>query len=479
MVNYFQEKNIRLRFAPSPTGKLHVGGARTALFNWLLARKLGGKFLLRIEDTDRRRSSAENVDFILEGLKFLSLDWDEEPVYQSLRVERHRETALELLRLGKAYRCFCEPEKLEEERRRSGGEGGFDKYPGYCRNLSQAVIDDNLSRGKKFAVRFRVEGDFVRYKDGVHGEIKTSCGEIEDFIILRRDRTPTYMLAVVVDDRDMGITDVIRGDDHISNTPKQILLHHAHGGNPPNYSHVPLILGPDRKRLSKRHGAISVLEYRGMGILGDALRNYLALLGWYPGDEREIMSLEELIEAFSVEGISSKAAVFDFEKLEWVNGHYISATDTDTLAAEAWAWYGAHKNELDFTVTEGEYFRKALNLAKTRIKRISDIFTRDNYYFVDPVEYDEKGVRKHFKYDWLAERLGILSADFQSVDDFTADSIEKIIRGRAGEWGISAAKLIHPLRLAVTGVTGSPGLFELMEVLGRERVIRRVKKVIG
>jgi len=470
---------VRVRFAPSPTGNLHIGGARTALFNWLYARKYGGKFLLRIEDTDRERSRQEYVDDITGSLKWLGLDWDGELVYQAGRADIHRAAADKLLNEGNAYRCFCDPEALAEEKRIAVARKAAYKYPGYCRGLSGEEVEARLKAGKPYAVRFKAGEGVVVYEDGVHGEIRVDRLEIDDFIIIRSDGSPTYMLSVVVDDMDMGITDVIRGDDHISNTPKQILLHRALGNEPPKFSHLPLILGRDKRRLSKRYGAVSVLEYRRMGILGSALRNYLALLGWSPRDEREVMDLGELIEAFSIEGIGQKSAVFDFDKLEWMNGKYLSAMDDDALAGEAEAWRGEYGEGKMLDIPMDDYFKRALALAKTRMHRISDIFIRDSYYFFNPEDYDNKGVKKHFRHSWLPDRLKVLLDDFIGMEDFDAGAIEHIVRKRAEEGGISAGKLIHPLRLALTGGTVSPGLFELMEVMGKDRVVGRVKRVIG
>ena len=469
--------DVRVRFAPSPTGKLHVGGARTALFNWLFARRNGGKFLLRIEDTDRRRSSAENIAAIIDGLKYLNLDWDEAPVYQFARADSHREAANRLLQSGNAYRCFCEPEELARERNELMKKGIF-QYPGHCRNLSTREIHANLSQGRDFAVRFKVEGEAVSYNDLAHGLIEVHCREIDDFIILRRDGTPTYQLSVVVDDIYMGITHVIRGDDHISNTPKQILLHRALEHEPPIYAHIPLILGADKKRLSKRHGAASLDEYRAEGILGKAMANYLALLGWSPGDDREMMSIDEIVEAFSFQGIYPKGAVFDPDKLKWMNDGYISAMDDEQLADRALRWYKEYGEEYLFESPDKQYLFRVIRQIKTRMRKLSDLVYIYYYYFIDPVEYDDKGVLKHFSREGLSSQLEQLARDFESMKDFSAEPLEKVIRGRAGEWGISTAKLIHPLRLAMTGVTGSPGIFELLEALGQECVTRRLERAI-
>ena len=470
--------DLRVRFAPSPTGKLHIGGARTALFNWIYARKTGGKFLLRIEDTDSVRSSQENVEFIFRGLKYLSLDWDEEPVYQSVRSNFYSDTVLELLNNGFAYRCFCDPAKLAEEKKTAIAEGKSDKYPGYCKTLSQGEIGSRIRSGEEFTVRFKAPEYIVTYTDSVHGEINVSGDEIDDFIILRSDGTATYMLAVVVDDIDMKITHVIRGNDHISNTPKQIILHQALNNNPPVFTHVPLILGTDKKRLSKRHGAVSVLEYEKEGIVAEALINYLALLGWSPGDEREIIPIQEMTEVFDLNRISTRAAVFDPDKLEWMNAQYLSALDSSVIAKKMLDWLREYSQDEQLRTVEEAYLVEIVDLMKTRLKRLNDLFTLHRYFFTDPSEYDEKGVSKHFKHDWIPGHFHTLISDFKDYEVFSVENIENIIRGRSEEWGIGAGKLIHPIRIALTGQMQSPGIFELIELLGLECVVKRMDAAV-
>jgi len=472
-------KDIRVRFAPSPTGKLHVGGARTALFNYLFARHNQGKYLLRIEDTDIQRSTRENVEFILSGLRFLGLDeFDEDTVFQSERIFSHNEAVEYLLEHGFAYRCFCHAEKLSSEREAGINSARGWKYPGYCRRLSPEEIGRNIDSGKPFAVRYKITGDLVTFNDLVKGEIKVNCSEIDDFIIQRAGGTPTYMLAVVVDDRDMGITHVIRGDDHISNTTKQILLFEALGAAVPVYAHVPLILGQDKKRLSKRHGAVSVTEYENVGILGVTLRNFLALLGWSPGDDREIMSEDELIDAFSLDRINKSSAVFDYEKLEWMNFQYLMKLDIDPLCAELKNWYSKYRQSDDPDLGFDEYFINVLILVRSRLRRLSDFFENYMYFFIDPVEYETKAVEKHFKIADIVEKITLIADDLSNIDNFNADNIEEAIRRRAEEWEWSAGKIIHPLRLALTGVSSSPGLFEVIEVLGKETVIKRLRNAV-
>ena len=469
---------VRVRFAPSPTGRLHVGGARTALFNLLYARANNGKFLLRIEDTDRERSSEENVGYILDGLNFLNIEWDEEPVYQSKRGDLYLEAVHRLLESGNAYRCFCDPEKLAEEKKQAVAEGRSDKYPGYCKSLSDSDLASRMKSGEKYSVRFKVGGEQISYFDTVHGEIKVSGDEFDDFIIMRSDGTATYMLAVVVDDIAMKITNVIRGNDHISNTPKQILLHKALGNDPPVFTHVPLILGTDKKRLSKRHGAVSVLEYKKAGFLSEALINYLVLLGWSPGDERELMSFQEMTEAYSLDRISPRAAVFDPDKLEWMNAQYLSAMDSPEIARRMLEWEREFSEDNSFGNIDESYLVKVVDLMKTRMKRLNDLFAYHQYFFIDPFQYDEKGIIQHFHQDGVSEKMENLLSEFDSCREFNAFEIERMIRGKAEETGISAGKLIHPLRLALTGQMQSPGIFELMELLGLECVKRRLQSGI-
>lgn len=471
-------KNIRVRFAPSPTGSLHLGGARTAIFNYLFARNIGGKFLIRIEDTDVKRSRPEYTEEIFAALDYLGISPDEEPVFQSQRSAAHRKAAVELVNSGNGYYCFCDPQKLAEEKKTAESEKRSASYPGHCRNLSAELIENNLKNDLPYAVRFKVAGDDVTFEDKIHGNITVSCDQIDDFIIQRRDGTPTYMLAVAVDDRDMGITHIIRGDDHISNTPKQILLHRALNNVPPEFAHVPLIMGPDKKRLSKRHGAEPVTEYRKIGILGDAVVNYLVLLGWYPGEDAEVFTREWLIEKFSLDGVSGKSAVFDADKLKWINGKHFSSMGDDEFIDYAISWMREFRVNEAVEKLAPEYLSPVLSLARSRVQTIEELFTEHEYYFQDPVDYDEKGVKKHLKYDWVIEKLAILIDDIKSLDSFTELDLEDMLRQRAGEWEISAGKLIHPIRLALTGKTSSPGLFELMVVLGKDTVLRRISSLI-
>ena len=471
---------VRTRFAPSPTGYLHVGGARTALFNWVFARKHNGQFLLRIEDTDRQRSSEEMTQKIFEGLMWLGLAWDGDIVYQGKRAGVHREIAYQLIQMGKAYPCFCTPETLEAKRQQARAEKRAYKYDGTCRRLTPEEVKARMEAGEPYAVRFKVEPGIVRWQDGVHGLIEVHTRELDDFIILRSDGSPIYHLSVVVDDHDMEITHVIRGDDHISNTPKQILLYQALGWQIPQFAHVPLILGPDKKPLSKRHGAAAVDEYQRMGILPEAMFNYLALLGWSPGDDREILSRQEVIELFSLEGISRTNAVFDEKKLIWMNGQYIHQQEVTKL----WPYVQELLVERGIlskqeAIEQRQYVMKTIALLKTRVKLLTDFVDSARYFYEDPQVFDARGLRKYMKTEEAWERLQQYVQSLESLPEFTETALEDHLRQFAASIGVSAAKIIHPVRLALTGVTVSPGLFEVMELLGREVVLRRLKSFIS
>ena len=465
---------IRVRFAPSPTGYLHVGGARTALFNWLLARHHNGVFVLRIEDTDRQRSSDEMTQVILEGMQWLGLDWDEGPIHQADGLDRHRADALRMLDNGNAYRCFCTPEELDRKRAAATAESGGYKYDRACLSIPPTESDRRAESGEKFTVRFRVPDGTTSWLDAVHGEIAFPNADLEDFIVLRSDGTPIYNMAVVSDDIEMRITHVIRGDDHISNTPKQILIYQALGAALPVFAHVPMILGPDGKKLSKRHGATAVGDYRLQGILPDAMRNFLALLGWSPGDDREIMEVEELIAAFSLEGINKKSAVFDLQKLEWMNGQYINRIPVEELAPLVTELLqGQSGIHLDGRL------QNAIELAKPRARTIADLANQAAVYLKDTVDYDRDAVAKHWA-DGAAvrERLEKLRAVFEQVDGWTPDVLERALRATAESMQIGAAKLIHPLRVALTGSAVSPGIFDVLVVLGRDTALARIDTAV-
>jgi glutamyl-tRNA synthetase len=462
---------LTVRFAPSPTGYLHVGGARTAIFNWLYARSSEGRFLLRIEDTDRARSSDEMTREILDGLTWLGLDWDNEPVMQSTRVDRHREECLRLLAEGKAYWCYCTPEELEANRQASTEEGAEYRYDRHCLRLTEQQRREREASEAAKVLRFKVPEGETNFYDIVHeGTTFQNC-EIDDFILLRSDGTPVYMVAVVVDDHDMGITHVIRGDDHLSNTPKQILLYEAFGYEVPMFGHVPLILGEDKKRLSKRHGATSVGEYRDRGYLPEAVFNFLTLLGWSPGDDREVMSRFEMIQAFDVRRLLKKSSVFDEEKLRWMNGKHIRLLPGEELMERL----RPHIPE-KLRAVDDRYMLQVLELMKERMFMLDDVFENGMYFFEDPVSYDVDGMTKHWKQGAQGHVRAVLDA--LDTTEFKAAPLEQLVRRIAEERGAGAGKVIHPLRLALTGGTSSPGLFEMMEVLGKDVCIRRIERML-
>lgn len=462
------ENPIRVRFAPSPTGHLHLGGARTALYNWLYARNLGGEFFLRIEDTDRERSSDEMANQIQSNLKWLGLDWDGQVFYQSRRLDIYREKAQKLLEEEKVFQCFCE--RTDQDARNPS------KCDCYLMTVNE--IEERIQTGKSPALRFWVPTGSTCFEDLVYGTIEVDNSEIDNFIVLRDDGTPTYHLAVVVDDAWMQISHVIRGEDHISNTSKQILLYYAFDQEPPQFAHLPLILGPDKKRLSKRHGASSVAEYSRSGILPNALINYLALLGWSPGDDKEIMALDELVGLFSLERVARKSAVFDSVKLEWVNSEHIKKYETEELTDLVMPYLvnaGLVKEE---ELTEKRsYIRSVVELFKPRMKTLKDLSRYGKYFFQDPEKYDGSALKKYWQPE-TKEHLSNFSKDLVNVDEFRSGPLEEVLRKSAVDIGVQAAKLIHPVRIVLTGYSVSPGLFDMMEILGKEAVVRRIENGI-
>ena len=474
----------RVRFAPSPTGYLHVGGARTALFNWLFARRHGGAFVLRIEDTDVERSSADMVTGILDGLRWLGLDWDEGPVvggphapyFQSERLQGYRAAAERLVASGRAYRCYCTQEEIKAKREAGEKASGGWIYDRTCAALSSDEIAARERDKRPHAVRFRVPSGHVRVDDLVHGPIDFDAALIEDFIILRSDGHPTYHLSVVSDDIAMGMTHVVRGDDHISNTPKQMLLYEALGAPVPKFAHVPLILGTDKKRLSKRHGATSVMEYETLGYLPEAMFNFLSLLGWSPGKgDREVFTRDELIPLFGLEGISGGNAVFNPEKLDWFNQQHITRLAPDELARRLRPWFEAAGLWRDDLLGERQaWFLAVLALLVPRAKRLTDFAPQAAFFFGDEVEYDEAAVAKHLNVEGMAAHLTALAAAFAALPEFDAVSTEAALRQVAEARGVKAGTLIHAVRVAVTGKTVSPGLFEVLTLVGRPRVAARL-----
>ncbi|HZM70135.1 MAG TPA: glutamate--tRNA ligase [Candidatus Cryosericum sp.] len=476
----------RVRFAPSPTGFLHVGGGRTALFNWLFARRHGGRFILRIEDTDRERSTEASVRTILEGLTWLGLDWDEGPEFQSHGVEEHRALALRLEREEKAYPCFCTTEEVDARRRAVEAKGGVWKYDRTCLRLDAGERRRRREAGGPCALRFKVPEGMTSWDDQVHGPTSFDNGVIEDLVLLRSDGSPTYNLSCVADDVTMRVTHVIRGDDHISNTPKQILIYRALGHEPPAFAHLPLILGPDKKRLSKRHGAVSVTEYRDRGYVPEAMFNFLALLGWSPGDGREKMSRDEMVDAFSLQAINRKGAVFDEQKLEWLNSQYIN-----DLAKEAIAEMirpdlqaaGLASADLEAGGARRAWFLQVLETLKARSKRMPDFVRDARPFLTDEFDYQEDAVAKHLLAPAkggaaaAVERLRALREALERVEPFDEAGAEAALRALAEHRGETAAQHIHPLRVALVGTAVSPGVFAVLALIGRDRALRRLERL--
>lgn len=472
---------VRVRFAPSPTGHLHVGGARTALFNYLFARREGGVFVLRIEDTDRERSSDEMTAAILDAIAWVGLEVDEGPYYQADGLSRHRRDVARLLDSGAAYRCFCAPGELEARREAARDRGEAFRYDGRCGRLEAGEVERRAGDGEPHAVRFRVPAGATSWADLVHGEMAVEHESLDDFVILRSDATPVYNLAVVSDDIEMRITHVLRGDDHLSNTPKQILIYRALEADVPLFGHLPMILGTDGKRLSKRHGALSVAAYRDRGILPEAMVNFLALLGWSPGDDREVMDLDELVAAFRVDRILRKSAVFDPEKLQWLNGQHISRMEASRLAARiAPALAAAAHLEPSALELESERMTAVIELAKPRARTLEELVSQAAPFFAPEVEYDEGAVARFWKRPGeAAALLRAFAGREEAVDPWDAETLERELRDIAEELEVSAGKMIHPLRVALMGIAVSPGIFEVLELMGRERSMGRIERALG
>ena len=468
---------VRVRFAPSPTGFLHVGGARTALFNWLWARHTGGTLVLRIEDTDAQRSTDEMIQGILDGLEWLGIDWDEGPFHQSQRGARHRAAADRLVESGSAYPCFCSVEMLAAEREAAIARKESYVYSGRCRGLDPAEAARRREGGESSTVRFAVPAGETSWEDVVHGHTAFENRTIGDFIILRSDGAPIYNLAVTVDDLDMRITHVVRGDDHISNTPKQILLYGALGVEPPVFAHVPLILGPDKSKLSKRHGAVAVTAYREQGFLSAAFVNFLALLGWSPGDDREVMTRAELIEAFTLERITGKSAVFDVEKLEWLNGQHLSRLSGAEVAAIAKPLF-VHARIADEAelARRAAWFEDLMALVKTRSRTLHDLVEQGRPFFPGPVEYQPDAVDKFWKDAALADSALAVAEAYVAGEEQWGDleAMEAGLRALAEESGVPAGKVMQAMRVALTGQRVSPGIFETMTAMGPDVVRDRL-----
>ncbi len=472
----------RLRFAPSPTGYLHVGGARTALFNWLYVKRYGGKLLLRIEDTDKARSTGESTRAIFDGLNWLGLDWDEDAVYQGANLSRHQADVQRLVEADKAYRCFCTAKELDEMRTAALARKEAFKYDRRCASLAPDEVARRSAAGMPFSIRFRVPDGDTGWTDLVHGPITFPNRDIGegDFIILRSDGTPIYNLAVVSDDITMKITLVMRGDDHISNTPKQILIYQALGATLPQFAHLPMIHGADGKKLSKRHGATAVADYRHLGILPQAMLNFLALLGWSPGHDIEVMTVPQMIELFSVEGLSKKAAIFDTKKLEWMNGQHLSLLAAAELAPVVTpAIIEAGLATSDQLAAREDWYFALLDLLKVRARTVDDIVRQAAPYFPGKLAYDAEAVAKHWKDRAAAtDTLRATRDALASAPSWTPEVLEEALRALAEKRGTTAGKIFQPLRVALTGLTVSPGIFEVLVALGKELGLTRIDEAL-
>lgn len=474
-------KAVRVRIAPSPSGHLHVGTARTAVYNWLFARHHKGTFILRIEDTDSERSFLEYIESIQTSLRWLGIDWDEGPYFQSKRLDLYREWTVNFKKSPFAYPCYCTSEELAAARERAAQEKRPPRYEGTCRDLTADQRAAKEAEGRKPAWRLRIPESDIVYNDIVYGELTRTHNDIDDFVCVRADGWPLYNFACVIDDHDMKISHVIRGNDHLTNTFKQILIYRAMGWEIPAFAHLPLNLGKDRKKISKREGATSVIEYKDMGFLPEAIVNFLALLGWSPGNEREIMTRDEMIELFSLERVNPANPVFDIQKLEWMNGEYIRALSnaelTDRVAPVLIA--AGLIDEAQLTANR-EWIERAVGSLKERVRLLNDVVDLGSYYFTDKFEYDAKGTKKHFTRPGVEGDLTALGEAFAQIpaSKFTLGSTESALRQLSETLGRQPAELIHPLRLALTGLTLGPGLFEIVVLLGRDKCIERIKRAV-
>ncbi len=459
--------SVVTRFPPSPTGYLHIGGARTALFNWLYTRKVGGRMVLRIEDTDLERSTEESVRAIFDGLEWLGLDYDDGPYFQTRRMERYGEVVSRLLNSGHAYHCYCSKEALDSMRAEQREKGLKPRYDGRCRDR------EPVPGASSPVVRFRnpLSGAVV-IDDQIKGRIEIRNEELDDLVIARSDGVPTYNLTVVVDDMDMGITHVIRGDDHINNTPRQINILKALGAHLPVYAHVPMILGQDGKRMSKRHGAVAVTEYRNQGYLPRALLNYLVRLGWSHGD-REMFSIEEMIDLFDIKDVHRSAAVFDPDKLLWVNYEYMKSASLDELRRFSEPFF----SEAGIAIDQMDNWRDVLRANQERSKTLVELVQRSRFFYVPPDEFDEKAVRKHFK-DPAREVLEAATGRFRALEDWHAASIHSVIHDIAEKMGMGLGKVAQPIRVALAGEPVSPPIDQTLSILGRQETLERLSGAI-
>ncbi|MDH7578003.1 MAG: glutamate--tRNA ligase [Bacillota bacterium] len=479
---------IRVRFAPSPTGSLHIGGARTALFNWLFARRNGGHFILRIDDTDLARSTSESAREIVSALRWLGLDWDEGPgvggsygpYFQSERLNLYNETVQRLLERGFAYYCYCTPEELAARRQQALSGGKAPRYDGRCRELSLEERIKMEKEGRRPVVRLKIPDTGVTVvHDLIRGDVSFAHEVLDDFIIMKSNGVPTYNFASVVDDIGMKITHVLRAEEHLSNTPRQILVFEALDRPLPVFAHLPMILAPDRSKLSKRHGATSVEEFREQGYLPEALLNYLALLGWSPEGEVELLSLTEIASQFSLERVGKTAAIYDVKKLTWMNGHYLNEIDLERVAKMAIPFL--QKKKLipeDITGSLYQYILKVVGAVRTRVKTLEEVADAAAYFFFDDFSYEEKGVKKYFKKPGVVELLETAGRRLKELESFDLQSVEEAYRSLSAELGIGTGEIIHPTRLALTGRTMGPGLFDIMVILGKQKTLQRLARAV-
>lgn len=459
---------LTTRFAPSPTGYLHVGGARTALYSWLYAKKKGGDFILRIEDTDLERSTQESVDAIMDGMNWLNLEWTKGPYFQTERFDRYKEVIAQLIDSGNAYRCYCTPEEVEAMREEAREKGEKEKYNGLWRERTDYPED------KPFVIRFKnpLEGNVV-INDQVKGDITIANEELDDLIIARSDGSPTYNLTVVVDDWDMGVTHVVRGDDHVNNTPRQINILKALGAPLPEYAHIPMILGDDGKRLSKRHGAVSVMQYRDDGYLPEALLNYLVRLGWSHGDQ-EIFSREEMIELFDLTGCNRAPSAFNTEKLIWVNQHYMKTLEP-SYVAEHLAW---HMQDQGIETVNGPALEEIVKVQADRVKTLKEMAIISRYFYQDFTEFDAAAAKKHLR-PVAQQPLEVVKAKLEVLANWQAEPIHQAINATAEELEVGMGKVGMPLRVAATGAGNSPSLDVTLALLPKEKVLARIDMALA
>lgn len=477
--------SVRVRYAPSPTGSLHMGSARTTLFNWLFARHHGGQFVLRIEDTDQSRSRAEHTQALCEMLRWLGLDWDEgpevggphAPYNQMGRLPRYQQALAQLREKGALYPCYCTPEELAERREQARREGRAPRYDGRCRDLSADQRSRLEAAGRRPAWRLRVpdEGEIVVH-DLIRGDVRFPFSTLDDFVVARSDGIPIYNFVVAVDDLDMEITHVLRADEHLANTPKQLLVIQALGRTPPAYGHLPMVLAADRSKLSKRHGAVAIEEYRQMGLIPEAILNYCALLGWSPGDDREIMTLQEMAETFDLHRVGKSASVYDLEKLKWMNGQYLRRLSASEVGHRARPWLAAAGLDGAGQDGAGPALQAAIALIQERVQTLGDVPDAVAYFYRAPVEFDPAGVRKHFDAA-AAPLLRAAAARIRALPAFGEAEMEQGYRALAEELGVKPAALIHPTRLALTGRTVGPSLFALAALIGGDECVRRMEDV--